>query len=130
MDIPLIIERALEIVDGIVESAYSDVLYYAWIGASGDHGEPDFDSPVLLRGLVDFSVKTLYKPNGDEEIQKATIGFVLPLVPNGAVDRTEPVDLRDKFVLANGYTGPILRINAGLINPNTRLPFLADIILG
>lgn len=130
MDIPAILELGIGLANTITESAQSTVLHYQWKRAGVTFGEHVYDTPVSRPALVDYTAKRFFLPDGTEIIQKSTISFLEPIAAHGATGRTEPIDMRDKFVLPNGYTGPIVKVNGGLLNPNTDAPFAFDVILG
>jgi hypothetical protein len=57
------------------------------------------------------------------------ITIIGPVTANGAPNRDEPVDPRDKFVLPDGTSGPIVDVN-GLLDPSTGRPYLYEVALG
>jgi hypothetical protein len=67
--------------------------------------------------------------NGQEVMQRATVTFIGPVTANGAVDRQEPIDPRDKITLPDGSTGSILSIE-GVADPSTSYPYMFVVALG
>ncbi len=84
-----------------------DVQHEAWIGADS-YDKPVYDDPILLRGRVQEGSIQVRTVQGQEINVRACISFLSPISPNGASGRREPIDPRDRFTLASGYTGPIV----------------------
>jgi hypothetical protein len=78
---------------------------------------------------VEMKQRTLRSNTGMEITQRATVTFLYPISANGAADRQEPLDIRDKLTLPSGYSGPI-RIIEGLENNYPDSPYLLEVILG
>ena len=66
---------------------------------------------------------------GADVVVRASVTFLTPLTANGAETRTEPIDPRDKIILPDGTTGPIVNIS-GPVDPDTGAPFLFEVLLG
>jgi hypothetical protein len=67
-------------------------------------------------------------------VKAATYVLILQLVPSAVeVDsdnpRRNPVDERDKIILPDGSTGPILKVK-GFVDSETNLRFYSEIWLG
>lgn len=112
----------------VTSTLQCNVTFYAWI-SDGDNSEPTYASPITLRAVVDLRQRRITSSTGEDIIQKARITFVGPVEPNGASNRREPIDPRDKIVLPNGYTGPILNV-LGPVDPSTGDPYAPEVILG
>jgi len=104
------------------------VQHHAWIADGAVHGEPVYDDPVARLALVEMKQR-LIRLEGQDFIQKAVVTFLEPIAANGAANRFEPIDLRDKIVLPNGYTGPIKDVQ-GLENQFSDSPYMVEVILG
>jgi hypothetical protein len=102
------------------------VQHYCWVGDLA-HGQPDYAPFVLVDALIDERTMRRRLPTGDEIIVRATITILRSLEPNGATNRHEPIDTRDKFVLPSGFTGPILDISSP---PLVGDPAMFTILLG
>jgi hypothetical protein len=68
-------------------------------------------------------------PGGAEVLQIATVTIIGPVAANGADERREPVDPRDRITLPNGFSGPILDVG-GVVDPDTGSPYSVQVILG
>jgi len=110
--------------DGVQDTVY----IYPWIGNT-DSGGPDYGSAVEHKAIVEEKEYTRKMADGSEITQKASITIPRPVAANGATDRREPIDPRDKIVLPSGFTGPILNVD-GITDPQTHAPFMFQIILG
>lgn len=122
----------LQVADGLTggTSGFQDTVHlYYWTGI-GDFGEPTYQATAI--GINAIVIEKQFKrrlSNGEDVIQKAEITIPRPLAAQGAANRREPIDPRDKLVLPNGYTGPILSVD-GPVDPATHLPFMMTVILG
>lgn len=106
------------------------VSHAPWYGDGTTYREP-LHRPIIPRlALVDFTQKLRRSSTGEEILQKASVTFLRPISPDGAENRREPIDPRDIITLPNGYTGPILDIAGGLIDPATNWPYMVEVILG
>jgi len=104
------------------------VQHFAWISQNGD-GEEQYASPVSRQALVDRTRKEKYTGAGRLVMSLATVTFLEPFADNGAATRTEPVDPRDKIVLSDGATAPIVEIK-GFEDSGTNRPFFNEVTLG
>ena len=124
-----IIRKGVALADKMTDSLQCNVQHFAWIG-NNDYGGPDYEtSPVIRRGIVEEKEYLRRLPDGQEVTQKASITFPRPIAANGAADRREPIDPRDKLVLPSGYTGPILGV-FGVVDPSTQQPYSFEVIMG
>lgn len=128
MNYSSLVRLAASLADSQTADMQDTVSFSAWIG-SGTYGEPIFAAPINIQAIVEEKQYTRRLPDGSEITQKATITIPRPIAPNGATDRREPIDPRDKFVLPSGFTGPIQFVN-GTIDPSTHAPYSFEIVLG
>ena len=94
----------------------AQVTHHIWIRQSGS-GEGDFYS-VKLSAIVEQRRKVLYAPGGKEIATQASILFLQPITLKG----------KDKLVLDDGTTGPILTTNGFVDDTNERI--LTQVFLG
>ncbi len=111
--------------DSITTSLQVNIRHYAWIGAN-DRGGPLYASPVTIKAIVDMRPRLRRTSDGTEVMQRCQVTIPRPIRPNGAAGRREPIDPRDKIVLPDGFTGPILDIE-GPVDPVTNRPYISDI---
>ena len=107
----------------------ASVTHYAWTANGSTYGEPTYATGVARNAIVEMKQRLRRLAGGQEVLQQASVTFPRPITANGATGRREPIDPRDKIVLPNGYTGPILSVE-GLENPDTTAPYMLEVILG
>ena len=94
---------------------------------------PEYDDVVERQALVEYKSRLLRKGNGEDVLQRAKVTFIGPFDPMPAwknvENRQDPFDPRDKLVLADGTSGPILKIE-GLGDPQTDAPYMFEVALG
>lgn len=124
-----IIRRSVKIVDKVTSPLQATVLHYAWIGQNANgRGGDTFASPVSIKAAVDYGGK-IVDQQGREIQTYAHLTFPRPLTPNGTPGRQEPIDPRDKIVLMDGQTNPIVKIG-GFADPLISRPFVSEVWLG
>lgn len=79
--------------------------------------------------LVEYKVRLHTTASGKIVQTRAKVTFLTVIPPNGAANRTEPIDSRDRIVLPDGTTGPIVDVE-GLVNPVTERPYLVECWIG
>lgn len=131
MGIGSLIRKGISIADRItdgVDGVQDEITIYPWIGNTLEGG-PNYGTGVPMDAIVNEKEYERRLSTGEEITQRAEITIQRPIAPNGAAERREPVDPRDKIVLPSGYTGPILHVD-GLTDPTTHAPFMFIILLG
>jgi len=131
----LIREVGLPIIDEMTSSLQGVIALSAWTGTD-DYSKPTYANAVFIPAIIEDQthLRRVGRSkqdvvDGQEVVQKAMVTIPRPVAPNGAANRKEPIDPRDKITLPNGYTGPIMNIN-GIIDPATGLPYMFEIGLG
>lgn len=104
------------------------VSHYAWIN-DDENTEPEYDTPVSRNALVTYKTEAKKDSLGSENLQSAIIEFFEVVTENGADERSEPIDPRDKLVLPDGSWGPITGID-GIVDPSTGKPYLYRVTCG
>jgi hypothetical protein len=113
------------------ESMKLNVAHHAWIGDDGE-GTDLFADPVTRRALVDLTKRERNTSNGVTVMTFATLTWLDPIAAttaNPGKDRQNPIDPRDKFILPDGGTAPIVQ-TGGFADSLTAQPFVNDTILG
>ncbi len=130
MKLAKIIRNAVAIADKATTTDIQvPVQHYAWIGNGTTYAEPLYDRVVERLAIVTMREKMIRTPDGKDVLQRAEILFPRPIEANGADERHEPIDIRDKLVLPNGYTGPVIKVE-GLANNYSDSPYMTKVILG
>lgn len=78
--------------------------------------------------IVEFGGK-ITDQQGREVQTFAHLTFPRPLTLNGTPGRQEPIDPRDKIILMNGQSNPIVKIE-GFADPTIQRPFMTEVWLG
>lgn len=120
-----VVRKAVAIADRVTSSLQAEVTHEPWIGKD-KYGKPLFDNPVRRMAIIDRRMSSI---GGQQIVTSATVSFLYPITPNGATGRQEPIDVRDKITLPNGWTQPIVGVN-GMIDPLTGMPYLYEVSLG
>jgi hypothetical protein len=105
-----------------------EVSHEAWIGFSDDDGKPLYDVPVALQAHVQEGTNQLRLATGEEISTKACVSFLTPVEANGAADRREPIDPRDRITIRPGtpteVTGVIVDNPGAQLDPSTGAPYI------
>lgn len=126
-----IVRSGIAVANTLTETLQATVTHEAWIGNKTDgYAGPRYAEGIARAALVDQTRKLRRLSNGEEVVQQASITFLTPIAANGATNRREPVDPRDRFTLPDGKTGPILDVIGGLVDPSTNAPYMLEVILG
>ena len=112
----------------IVSTLEGPVQHFAWTGV-GAYAAPTYASAVIRPAIISLEQKLRRLPGNVEVNQRASFILLVPVTNNGASGRREPVDPRDKFILPDGTTGPVLYAG-GPLDPKTNNPFLIEVVLG
>ncbi len=105
-----------------------NVTHTPWTGQDWD-GAQTYGTPVLRKALVDLTHKLRKTDEGKLVMTVAVVTFLDVIPDNGASGRTEPIDVRDKIVLPDGTTGPLVR-GGGFMDAVTGRPLLNEIMIG
>jgi hypothetical protein len=126
-----ILRSAMKTVDQVTKDLQEEVTLYRWNGQD-DTGSPTFAPALEIKSIVNHSGKRIRTTAGEEVLSTAWLTIVKPIPElSPEVDgREEPIDKRDKFVLANGQTGPILKTDGGLADPMTLDGYVLQVWLG
>jgi hypothetical protein len=114
-----------------LDSFKGNVTLTPWIGTDGRGGN-SYGTPVTLRALIDPTKRTRYTGSGVLVMTYATLTFLDPIADtsaNSGETRQQPIDPRDKIVLPDGGTAPIVQ-TGGFMDPLTSRPIDSETILG
>lgn len=135
MPLDSIVRKAVAIADKVTSSlqvgtspGVATVSISAWIGQSPDgRGGSIYASPVNSLAIVEYGGEVADSVGRQVETF-AHLTFPRPLAPNGTPGRQEPIDVRDRILVA-GRTGPIVKIS-GFADPSIGRPFMTEVWLG
>lgn len=128
MALDSLIRRGVAVADRLTASLQPDVTHEAWTGQDG-YGAATYAAGVARAAIIEQKQRLHRTSNGREVVTKAKITILRPITPNGAAGRTEPIDVRDRFTLPDGSTGPIVDIG-GFTDAGTGRPYFAEVWLG
>lgn len=133
MGLSATIASAVAVANSVTADLQDNVTHEAWTGQDGTT-KPTFAAGVARPALIEMEPAlgasgAIRSPQGEVLAVRAKLTFLGPITGNGAANRTEPIDKRDRFTLPDGTTGPVLQV-AGMIDPNTDKPYLTEVLLG
>ena len=107
------------------------VYLYRWNGQD-DTGAPEYASRLSLKALVVRKSQFIRTSTGEEALSTAHVTFLkpIPALSQADADRDEPIDTRDKIVLSDGSTGPILKTDGGVADPVTTEGYVLQAWMG
>ena len=124
-----LIRAGIKTADTLTKSLQVTVQHYPYTGV-GHNAKLQYGTAVSRKALVEKGNKYLRTVNGKEITRSVMITLLGPVASNGATGRTEPIDPRDKFVLPDGTTGPVVDVTMMLIDPASSVPYLYQVSLG
>lgn len=128
MSLRTVIRKGVKIADDVTASLQPNVSVSAWTGQDR-YGTKTFAAAVLHAAHVEQKVRQHTTSGGRIVTTIAKISFLRPIAANGATGRVEPIDPRDKVVLPDGTTGPIVDVE-GYVDAGTGRPFYTVVWLG
>lgn len=123
-----IIRQGVALAHSLTTSLQANVVLHRWSQSSG-FGEAVYAAPITVTALIEQKQRLHAMSSGQTILTRAKITILTPLAPLGASGRTEPIDVRDKLILPDGTTGPIVDVE-GLVDPDTNRPYLYEIWMG
>jgi hypothetical protein len=129
MALDSLVRSGIALAKSITASLQAEVEHTPWVG-NDDYGtNSGAGTPTMRPALVEMRQRLRRDATGKEVMQRATVTFLGPVPPNGATGRREPIDPRDRIVLPDGTTGPILDVS-GLADPSTSGHYMLTVALG
>lgn len=123
------IQSGVATIHGVTSDLQENVKHEAWVSNRDQLGSPKYAAPVYRKALVEQFLREIRLSDGRYVSVKAKLTFLEVITPNGAKDRVEPVDIRDRITLGDGTTGPIVEVK-GLRNPGTDYAYLYEVFMG
>ncbi len=129
MGLAAVLRNAVATINSVTADLQVTVAHHPWI-ANNDDGESTYGSPVNIQAIVEYGKEQMVVKEGRELLVKGTaITIIQPVTDNGAANRREPIDPRDRFVLPDGTSGPIIS-QKGVADPATGDQYLYEVFLG
>jgi hypothetical protein len=125
-----IVRAGVAVADSVNATLQAPVEHHAWI-SENRKGEPEFAALIVRQAIVERKQRLIRAADGRVISVNTKLTFPRLIEANGAADRREPIDPRDKFVLPDGTTGPVLNVE-GIVDPDTLTgaPYLFEVWLG
>ena len=123
-----LVRKGVAIANSNTSDLQDEVTLEAWIG-DDSHGKPQFATPIAIKAIVEKKQQLVRLSTGQEVQQQTKVTFLEPVTPNGAAERREPIDPRDRIVLPDSSTGPILGV-VGMLDSGTHAPYMLEVSLG
>jgi hypothetical protein len=127
-----LIVSVVKIANNITKPLQGDVSHYPWIAqnrfGSASHQAP-FGEPIVRKAIIEQQARWRQLPNGNMVSTYAHVIFLEPFAHINAPNRKNPVDPRDRLILPDGTTGPIVDID-GLFNPGSGSLYFCEVWLG
>src|SRR5688572_2046525 len=127
-----IIAKGVATINTITKDLQGSVSHYPWIAqnafGSTQHQSP-FGQPITRTAIIEQQGRWRQMPNGNMVFTYAHLIFLEPFEHINAPNRKNPIDPRDRLILPDGTTGPIVDVD-GLYNPGTNSPYFCEVWLG
>jgi hypothetical protein len=126
------IAKVVGIANKVTKDLQGAISHYPWIAqnAFGSvQSQSPFGQPIIRNGIIQQQGRWRQIANGNMVFTYAHIVFLEPFAHIEAPNRKNPIDPRDRLVLPDGTTGPIVDID-GLFNPGTKSPYFCEVWLG
>jgi len=123
-----IVRSGIAIAKNVTAGLQVEITLEAWTGNDA-YGSSTYAAKVPLSAVVEEEQRLIRQDTGDDVMSKTKVTILQPVTANGATGRREPIDPRDRIILSNGVTGPILDAK-GLIDPSTNAPYMFEVWLG
>lgn len=128
MGLDSVVRAAVSIADQVTSSLQVAVMHYAYLSQDA-FGKPTYAVAVSRLAIVEYKIRQHMTATGKIVESRAKVSFIRPVSPNGAAGRNEPIDTRDKIILPDGTTGPIIDVT-GLVDPTTSRTYLSEAYIG
>ena len=123
-----LVRDGVALADSLTSSLQDEVVYEPWIGLDG-FGGSEYGPPQNIPAIIEKS-DSLQRDSEGRDIRVDTrINILKPILANGADERDEPIDPRDRFTLPDGTTGPVASVET-LIDPATGFGYYQIVSLG
>jgi hypothetical protein len=104
-----IVRNGVALANRLTADLQAEVTHEAWTGQD-DTGAPTYASAKTRTAIVERRQRLRRSPSGQELMSRHVVAFLAPIAANGAADRQEPIDPRDRITLPDGSTGPIIDV--------------------
>ncbi len=113
----------------LTSSLQVEVEHWPWT-ADDDSAKPVYTAaPVLRKAIVERVTGLVDTSPGDVMKARHHLVFLDPIEPYPAEGREGPLDPRDKFVVPDRSTGPVVGLK-GPVDPATGFTYMGEVWLG
>ncbi len=127
MSLATVVRNAVACAKSVTSALQADITHEAWTAPGTSGAPPTHAAGVTIPALIDQRPTAFRTALGLVIAVKAVIHILQPITANGAADREEPIDPRDKITLPNGTVGAPIMGAGGFVDPSTGLPYLYTI---
>jgi len=130
MSLAEVIRSSVAAANRATTAARADITLAAWTGQATSGAKPTYATAVTIPAIIDQGPVAFRTAKSEVVTVKAVIHILQPVAANGAANREEPIDPRDKITLPNGTVGSPIMGASGLVDPSTGLPYSFSVGLG
>lgn len=130
MGLANVVRSGVAIANKVTSSLQGVVTIRQWV-AQDVNGTDTYSSTLKkVPAIIEMGEKQYSTQTGVVVTVQATITFLQPIKPNGAVGRVEPIDERDVLTLPDGTTGPTMIGAPSIVDPATSKPYFQTVGIG
>lgn len=129
MTLASVVRRAVAKADRLTRSLQAQVDHVAWTGQDGNT-KPTYASAVKRSAIIEQGPVPFRTAEGETIAVKAVVHILETVEANGASDRKEPIDPRDRITLPDGTVGAPIMGAEGVVDPSTGKPYMYTVALG
>ena len=130
MSLATVVRNAVALAKSVTSTLQDNITLAAWTGQATSGAKPTYAAGVTLPALIEQGPTSFRTARGEVIAVKAVVHILQPVAANGAANREEPIDPRDKITLPNGTVGAPIMGAEGFVDPSTNLPYLYTVALG
>lgn len=123
-----LVRKGVSLIDKQTKSLQPEIQHRAWTGMDR-YGKASYASTQTYRAIEEQEVRLHETKSGRAVMTRAKVTILQTIAPNGAAGRDEPIDSRDKIILSDGTSGPIVDI-VGMTDPSTTRPYFVEVWIG
>ena len=123
-----LVANGVALANTLTSTLQDNVQFEAWIGRD-EFNQPVYAAAVPIASIIERKQQLVTNYEGDEVVSDHTINILQPIANNGAAERFEPIDPRDRFTLPDGTTGKVASVDT-LVNPETSAGYYHIVKLG
>lgn len=127
-DLSALVRKGVALIDKRTKSLHVPIQHKPWTGMDR-YGKASYGSTQTYKAIEEQEVRLHETKSGRAVMTRAKVTILETIPPNGTSGRDEPVDSRDKIILSDGTSGPIVDI-VGMTDPSTTRPYFVEVWIG